>query len=80
MKNVYIAILMLCIQISLLYAYCGKENPADPKISDGKLPIAVIPQSDYVFQPVVEGTPVFQDIDIRNTGEGALNIRKVGAG
>jgi hypothetical protein len=80
MKIKYIIILMLCIQTRLLYADCGKENPVDLKNSDGKSPIAVISESDGVFQPVVEGTQVFQDIEVRNIGDGTLIIRKIGAG
>ena len=43
-------------------------------------PNAVLPQPNFEFEPVVDGTEVTHNFPIKNTGKGGLAIKRVKTG
>ena len=57
----------------------GEQNATGTNADAGDMspPVAVIPEKNFRFEPVLEGTTVRHDFVIKNSGKTALNISKV---
>ena len=49
-------------------------------VTTTETPSAVLPELQYEFDPVVDGTQITRDFTIKNTGSGPLAITKVKTG
>lgn len=63
--------------VGCLLLAAGLASAADAPV---KKPRAVVPESYFTFQTVLEGTEVTHAFVIQNSGEAPLNIIKVSAG
>ena len=82
-------VVLLATVIALLVGTSGISTAAGNEHVSGKspntgettqAPKAVIPESKFVFDPVVEGTEITHDFSIKNTGDGPLAITGVKTG
>jgi len=53
---------------------------APPATVTGEKPSAMLPELQYEFDPVVDGTEITHDFSIKNTGSGTLAIDQVKTG
>jgi len=72
-QNVWMIVLFTALLTLPINSYA--VQPAD-----GPAPRAVLPESEYNFGKVVEGTQVRHEFILKNQGEGSLQIIKVEAG
>jgi hypothetical protein len=73
----------------MLWAAAATVDASDDKDSSGQAPSAiaaiekpgvVLPELNFEFDPVVDGTQVTHDFAIKNTGNGPLAISQVKTG
>ena len=69
--------ILLVLICSVLLA--GSVSWTDANADTGQ-PTAVLPEIQYEFKPVPEGTQIHHDLKIQNKGTAPLNIEKVRTG
>ena len=73
----FVALLAVVLLLTLP-AWAGGQQAGEPQT--GAVPAAVFPVTNYVFDPVVDGSEVVYDFQVRNTGGALLEIRSVRTG
>lgn len=71
------AIVLLCTTWALAGPPIKMSAPADNKKSEKDQPRLVVPQMEYVFDPVFEGDQIKHDFAIENSGTAPLMIKNV---
>ncbi|HIJ56005.1 MAG TPA: hypothetical protein HPQ03_07760 [Deltaproteobacteria bacterium] len=66
-------LLVCCSFLAGLFSWSGASADTDQ-------PIAVLPEIQYEFKPVPEGTQIHHGFQIQNKGTATLNIEKVRTG
>lgn len=69
MKSTCILMMAACCLAVTVFAGAAEMTPA--------LPAAFLPQAEFAFGEVLEGTPVVHDFILQNRGEAPLHIRRV---
>ena len=70
--------LFLCVFFSTP-GFCSDQEPVDTAVPGGK-PVAVVPEADYSFPMVVDGSQVVHDFILKNEGTAPLDVTKVKTG
>lgn len=66
----------ICLVLMLL-ASSGIQAQTE---SQSAGPAIIVPEAQFEFKPVVEGTEVIHGFTVRNTGDGPLTIERVRTG
>lgn len=88
MKFRILAITAMVVLLWAAAAIVGASEQAAGKDSTGQAspvaavekPAAVLPELNYAFDPVVDGTQITHDFAIKNVGDGPLSITQVKTG
>ena len=65
----------------MIFLFCGIACAADPGVNHKtNAPILFLPQPNYVFSRVVEGTEILHDFVVLNKGNSTLKIKKIKPG
>jgi hypothetical protein len=64
-----------CLLIFCGFLIVGNAKGAEKAISKG--PEAFVPNADYEFQVVLDGTKITHDFVIQNKGDAVLKVEKV---
>ena len=71
------AVVLLCATWALAGAPIKMSAPGENKKAEKDQPRVVIPQMEYVFDPVLEGLQIKHDFVIENRGTAPLVIKNV---
>jgi hypothetical protein len=74
------AIVLLCATWALAGPPVKMSAPGENKKSEKNQPRVVVPQMEYVFDPVFEGVQIKHDFVIENRGTAPLVIKNVRPG
>ena len=80
MKYKKIGILGCGLFFLLFVGFAGATNSDTKKDVDNFSPSLFLPQPNYVFPQVVEGTEILHDFVVLNKGKSTLKIKKIKPG
>ena len=80
-KRLFLLTLSAIVLLCAAWAFAGQSikmsAPGETKKSDKDQPRLVVPQMEYVFDPVLEGVQIKHDFVIENRGTAPLVIKNV---